>query len=44
MSSLAQLQVQDTEEQKQRRHKAEFRNARSEQLLMIPTEQLIDWK
>ena len=38
MSSLVQLQVQDTKEQRQRRH--ESGNARSKQLLIMHTEQL----
>jgi len=46
MSSLAQLQVQDTEKQRQHRcnnaRLTESRNTRSEQLLMMPTEPLND--
>ena len=46
MSSLSQLQVQDTEEQKQCRcdvvRLAEIRNARRKKLLMIPIEELLE--
>ena len=48
MSSLAQLRVQDTEEWRQCRcgdaRLTENRNAKSKQLLMLPTEQLTDWE
>ena len=47
-SSLAQIRVQDTKEQRQHRRNnvrlTKSGNARSEQLLMIPTKQLIDWE
>ena len=46
VSSLAQLRVQDTNKQKQCRHNdtrlTESGNARSEQLLVMPTEPLTD--
>jgi len=39
-SSVAQLRVRGTEEQRERKRDAESGNATSEQLLMMPTEQL----
>jgi len=45
VSSLAQLRVQDTKEKRQHRCKAEESGyTRSEQLLVMPTEQLTDWE
>ena len=42
-SSVAQLRVRGTEEQRERRRESdESGNARSEQLLMMPTEQVTD--
>ena len=45
VSSLAQLWVHDTKEKRQHRCKAEESGyTRSEQLLVMPTEQLTDWE